>query len=475
VRFSFRTTLPSANSQERLWRGHKAEQLFDMPAQTTCPISEVDRALASYINSREDTLRIRRALSSYLTTSLRPVTTATKNQHVNHACPQNLSAAATNPPGLKGSRLEYLQALRAHNQALSKHRELQSSLADLQQRHIDETPTHAQSEHDNGSTQGYVTLLRQRRRLAEFQVIQESVEKLLTARPLQASNDLRTLIKESIGEQPDLPAERLESLSQSNDDQAWIFKLKQEVLESRLNMDRANAARADAQSKTRGLPSLSQQVHALGCARDEIIDWVQGELAKMEEDSVFLEDASPIKRPLNNTHPVDLGSSEQRIRHAYDQYTTSRAALLQEYERLQQPPMPGAEVADNSATPSTKPESQTPKPQLLITKILPHIPHLALTTTSDRALLQQSVYLQTQLASADQDIEDALLRLSGESHLLPAGSKDVAAWGNTAAEAEAATEEFVKKHLRKSREEMGSVGRVVEMCTAQSNVLTGAK
>jgi hypothetical protein len=445
-----------------------------MPAQTTCPIPEVDRALASYINSREDTLRIRRALSSYLTTSLRPVNTATKSQHVIHACPQNISAAATNPPGLKGTRLEYLQALRAHSQSLSRYREVQSSLEDLQQRHVAEIPTHTQSEHDNGITQGYVTLLRQRRRLAELQVIQESVEKLLTARPPQASKDLRTLIKESIGEQPDLPAERLENLSRSNDDQTWIFKLKQEVLESRSNMDRANAAKADAQSRTRGIPSLSQQVHALGCARDEIIEWVQGELAKMEEDSVFLEDASPIKRPLNNAAPVDLDSSEQRIRSAYNQYTTSRAALLEEYERLQQPPITNTE-ANKSVADANASEPNPPHPQLLITNILPHIPHLALTTTSDRALLQQAVYLQTQLANADQDIEEALLRLSGESHLLPAGSKDVAAWGNTAAEAEVATEEFVKEHLRKSREEMGSVGRVVDMCTAQSEVLAGAK
>jgi hypothetical protein len=445
-----------------------------MPAQTICPISEVDRALASYINSREDTLRIRRALSSYLTTSIRPVNTATKSQHVTHACPQDISAAGTNPPGLKGTRLEYLQALRAHSQALSKHRELQSSLNDLQQRHIGEIPTHAQSENDDGSTQGYVTLLRQRRRLAELQVVRDSVEKLLTARSPHASKDLRILVKETIGEQPDLPAERLENISQSNDNQTWIFKLKQEVLESRSNMDRAKAARVDAQSRTRELPSLPQQVHALGCARDEIIDWVQGELAKMEEDSVFLEDASPIKRPLNNTTPVDLGSSEERIRCAYNQYTTSRAALLEEYERLQQPPTTLTE-ANKSVTTDAISQPHPPNPQLLITKMLPHIPHLALTTTSDRALLQQSVYLQTQLANADQDIEEALLRLSGESHLLPAGSKDVAAWGNTAAEAEVATEDFVKEHLRKSREEMGSVGRVVEMCTAQSEVLAGAK
>jgi hypothetical protein len=421
-------------------------------------------------------LKIRQTISRYLTSSLRPVNAATKNQHLNHECPQNISAVSTNPPGLKGSRLEYLHALRAHSQAQSKHRELQVSLEDLQQRHVDEHFTQAQSKYGNETTQGYVSLLRQRRRLAELQVIHDSMENLLTARLSHTPKDPKDLIKDTIGEQPDLPAERLEQLSQSKDDQSWIFKLKQEVLDSRSNMDRAQAARVEAQSKSQGLPSLQQQVHALEVARDEMIEWVQGELSKLEEDSVFLEDASPIKRPVKNTAPVELGSAEDRIRAAYDQYTAARASLIEGYESLQQPstvhPDKPAESGDilTSTGPHHASHLHTP-----FTKIFPHLPHLARTANNERSLLQQSVYLQAQIASSDQEIEDALLRLSGESHLLPAGSKDVAAWGKTAAEAEAATEEFVRGHLLASQEEVGSVSRIVELCSLQSEVLTSTK
>ncbi|KAH7379235.1 hypothetical protein DE146DRAFT_682366 [Phaeosphaeria sp. MPI-PUGE-AT-0046c] len=440
-----------------------------MPAPSACPISEVDRALSSYINTREDTLRIRRTLSRYLTTSLRPVNAATKNQHLNHECPQNLSTTSTNPPGLKGSRLEYLQALRAHDRIQKKHRDIQISLEDLQQRHIDENPVQGSSDYDQGNTQSYIDLLRQRRRHAELQVIQDALEKLLIARPSHTPKEPKELVKEIIGEQPDLPAERLDHLSPSDGDQTWIFKLKQEVLESRSSMDRAKAARAEAQSKSQGSPSLAQQVHALECARDEIVDWVQGELVKMEEDSIFLEDASPIKRPTNTALPVDLGSIEERIRAAYDQYTTSRAQLLENYESLASPHTPQPHDAAESETKGADAHpSQSKRP---ITSILPHLPHLAHAATNDRALLQHSVFLQSQLAAADRDIEEALLRLSGESHLLPAGSKDVGAWGKTAAEAERALEEIVKGHLEKSKEEVGSVSRIVELCSLQSEVL----
>jgi hypothetical protein len=96
---------------------------------------------------------------------------------------------------------------------------------------------------------------------------------------------------------------------------------------------------------------------------------------------------------------------------------------------------------------------------------------LTQTATHERALLQSTIYLQTQLVAADQDIEEALLRLSGESHLLPAGSKDVSAWGDKAKEAEGTTRVFVESRLQASRQEVGSVSTIVELCSLQSKVL----
>ncbi|KAF7567342.1 AAA-27 multi-domain protein [Pyrenophora tritici-repentis] len=427
-----------------------------MPSKTSCPISELDRALSSYVNSREDTLRIRRTLSKYLISSLRPVTAATQNQHLNHECPQGLAVANTNPPGLKDTRLDYLQALRARNQALARHRELQASLEQLRDRHVDENPTQPESEYDNDVTRSYVSLLRQRRRYAELQVIQESLEKLLSAKPSNASADPRDLIKSAIGEQPDLPVERLEHLSQAEDDQASIFKLKQEVLEARASMERAQAASNKALEETRQEPSLQAQVYALEQARNEIVDWVQGELAKMEEETTFPEDASPMKRPVTSAAPVDLAFAETQVRESYNKYTATRARLLEIYASFQQP------LDIPSLTQDSAP----------ISKLLPHLPHLSQIANNERALLQQSVYLETQIAAADQDIQDTLLRLAGESHLLPpAGSKDVAAWGKTAREAETATDEFVKARLGESRKEVGGVKTIVELCSLQGRVL----
>ncbi|EUC43534.1 hypothetical protein COCMIDRAFT_38533 [Bipolaris oryzae ATCC 44560] len=474
-----------------------------MPAQTACPISEVDRALSAYVNSRQDTLRIRRTLSKYLTSTLRPVSASTQLQHLNHECPQNLSAANTNPPGLKDSRLEYLQALRARAKAQAKHNELQASLEQLRTRHVDDNPTQPEPEHDDNVTQGYVFLLRQRRRHAELQVIQESLEKLLSAKPSTPSSDPRDLVKRAIGEQPDVPAERLDNLSQTEDDQVSIFKLKQEVLEARASMERAQAAKIKAQDATPSAPSatLQSQVYALEQARNELVDWIQGELAKLEEESIFLEDASPIKRPVRNgasaaapdttNSAIDRASATAKIQASYDKYTAARANLLEAHVSLQNPAPATNSEGDsstndnnnnnnnnnNAVSPQTPVNANTDsvasKPTNPISKLLPYLSPLAHIATSERALTQRTVHLAAHLAAADQEAQEALVRLSGESHLLPAagGSKEAAAWAKVAAEADAATEALVKERLDESAKEVAGVAMIVDLCSLQSRVL----
>lgn len=445
-----------------------------MPAETACPIPGVDRALSSYINSRDETLKIRRTLSQYLTAGLRPVNHATQNQHVNHECPWSISATSTIPPGLKGSRIAYLNALRVKSQAESKQRELQASLEGLQHRHVDENPLSLLPDHDNEFPRGYINLLRQRRKLAELNIVQDSLEKLLSAKPSNQNHSPREHVHEIIGEQPDLPAERLEQIVQPEDTQSLMFKLKQEVLEARICMDRAALTKEQAISAARDHPALREQVFALEQARNEIVEWIQGELAKLEEDSVFLEDASPIKRSVQEETFADLESAEARIRASYDQYTSARVQLIESYGILNEPlhEYGKTELCDATNNPSESHiDTKLVRPA---TKLLPHLPLLARSAQNERSLLQQAVFLQTQIANSNRELEEALLRLSGESHLLPAGSKDASAWGEVAKQAESATEMDVKEHLQESRQEISSISAIVDLCSLQSRVLASA-
>lgn len=191
---------------------------------------------------------------------------------------------------------------------------------------------------------------------------------------------------------------------------------------------------------------------------------------------MFLEDASPIKRAMPSNNAIDLQSAEARIRDAYNRYVSSRATFIKSYEESCAESRP-QDRKDIKSGPSVDPRDNTGKPKNLtlpISKLLPYLPHLTQTASNERSLLQQSLYLENQIASADQDIEEALLRLSGESHLLPAGSKRVAAWGKTAADAETTNTQFVKEHFDASQQELGSVNAVVELCSLQSKVLASS-
>lgn len=367
--------------------------------------------------------------------------------------------------------MAYLHALRANSQAEARRCELQASLEDLHARHIDENPVLPQLENNNESTQGYISLLRQRRKLAELNVVQESLEKLLSTKPPSHTHDPREHVRETLGEQPDLPAERLEQISQPEGDQSSILKLKQEVIEARARMDRANVARKQAHDVVRGQLGLQEQIHALEKARNEIVEWIQTELAKMEEDSVFLEDASPIKRSTQESVPLDFGTAEARIRASYDQYTVARIELIRSYGSLNEPTPKDHRAEVKSAAHGSSEAYEAKKLVAPVTKLLPHLPLLARSAQNERSLLQQAVFLENQITILDQELEEALLRLSGESHMLPAGSKDASVWGKTAVEAGSVTENIVKEHLQESRQEASSISAIVDLCSLHSKVL----
>jgi hypothetical protein len=445
-----------------------------MPALTACPVPEVDKTLSPYIRSRQDALKIRRTLSKYLTANLRPVNPATQVLHLNHECPLDYSGVNVKPPDIKHTRLKYLLALQAGLQTDARHRGLQSSIEELQARHVMETPTQVDSAHDSEVIRGYISLLRQRRRYAELRVVQDALEKLLNANPSTQPKEPKILVQESIGEQPDLPAERLEILAQGPDDDSWVFKLKKEVLEAKASMDRANAAKVEMQKEYRETPTLQQQVHALSHARDEMVEWVEGELAKMNEESEFLEDASPVKKSNGKTPLLETESMETQIRTCYMRYVKSRSSLVQAHESMQRPRIAstGTSIDSTNLVRSSSQPSTSSTSTRAITSIVPLLPFLAQIAGSERSLLQQAVYLQAQLSSADEEITESLSRLSGESHLIPSGSKGIAAWGEITKQVEVATEEFAQDQLQESRLELNSINTIVDLCSLQSKVLS---
>jgi hypothetical protein len=411
-------------------------------------------------------------LAKYLLSHVK--TDKAESHRLDYECPLELSAVNSKSSSLKGSRLQYLHALQAKLKAQARHRELQQTLESLRSQDLLETPIQTEIPCDQEATRGYMFLLRQRRRIAELEIIQNSLEKLLATSPLDNRKDPKAIVQDALGEQPGLPVERLENISGNQDNDSSMFKLKKEVLEAKASMDRAKAARAEAQSAAPSKPTLEQQVYALGCARDELVAWIEGELGKMNEESALLEDASPVKQWPKVPTDFDADASRESIQKSYNQYTTSRSDIIDAHASITSPSVDEPAAYSREEPQSTSKEQNTPREKRPITQVAPLIPSVAQTAQNERTLLQQTVYLQAKLSSAEEELKESLARLSDESHLLPSGPAEPRAWAAAAREAGATTRAFVEEQLQDSQQDIHKIAAIAELFSLQSKVLASS-
>ncbi|KAF2467549.1 uncharacterized protein BDR25DRAFT_267026 [Lindgomyces ingoldianus] len=402
--------------------------------------------------------------------------TSTGYPHLSFECPFDSSKVVPKLSDSRQIRFQYINALQARSRAHARHHELKSLLDDLRNGHFIELPSQTRAQYDSDVTRGYVCLLRQRSRFSSLQVVQASLEKLLNVNPASTPNDPRSLVRDAVGEQPGLPLQPLELLTRYSDVEDWVFKLKKQVLESKAAMNGANSARAEAKINPQAVLNLKQQVYALGCARDEIVAWVQDELAKFPEESEFLENASPLKQSGDQSAALDTALSESHFREVYNRYTTSRASLLEALDSINRPARV-CQAWPDRINAHTQGESQSfnhSNPPTTITNVLPQLQSLATSLREERALLLQAVYLQVQFSLAAEKANDSLSRLSEESHLLPSGSKELAAWAQTVAQAESATGHFVTAWLEDILQEVNSISTIGDLSSLQDQVLAHA-
>lgn len=334
-----------------------------------------------------------------------------------------------------------------------------------------ETSTQTDSTYDVDTVRDYVTLLRERRRFAELQIIHDSLEKILDSDPTIHHPEPRTIVREAIGDQPGLPAEQLEQPRQAQNENGWIHKLKKEVLRTKNNMDQASSQKLDAKEKYGHITDLSKQVYALGRARDDIVSWVEEELLKLNEESEFLEDMSPRKIDPTNTATVTTPQSfsERRIRQAYNQYTTSRINIIETHGSISSDR--AVIGGDTNPQSSTEGSIEFASQKNSVTDILPHIPRLLQISEEEKRILQYSVYLQIKLATTDGELRDALSKLSEESHLLPSGSQSLVAWARAASDAEKATGDTVNGQLNQIIRNLSTLGPIISTASLRTQLL----
>ena len=454
-------------------------------------------SLAAYIRPRDETLRIRQALTRFLQTRLRTLDGLPPSRILLLNPTPDLTPQSKT--GLDGVYERYFDALRANQAARSKVAALQAHI-DNQRREKDSWDAERQlaADLDGGDkqhVQSYITLLRQQQRLRKIEVIHATLRQLDTHDGNPVRTQLDELLESTLGVPPEPPttAATLPSSSSSAlqpglggnsssgreaEVEAQILRLKKEVLRAKHAMDASKALLAEARLKATRAPdaSLQARVYALHCARDELIAWIEGELPKVAnagaedaEDHDSMDSGNLLDEDDEDDENDEPGPRDEpydaQLDRLYGNYLKARAQLVETMDRI------AAEENGGQSSPSgTTSVTQTPRrtsraqpaaplKPCSVTEILPYLPDLLQVARDERALLEHLALLRRQLMASSDEKKQSVDRLADESHLVDPHSSTSRAWAKAAKEAVVINDRVIEQQLQSAEQGVAEARR----------------
>lgn len=425
-----------------------------------CPLPQVQKALEPYIHTRQETLRIRQTLTKHLKSQFRDEEGLTHFSIVAPSSSLDVNGATSLPEGL---HTQYLEALAAHRKAKEQYDALKAEIEELQ---------HSSNARPKGPATGgsgfgdHITFLRRRQKHQKLEIVQDTLMQLTESEPNPAKVDVTGLLREQLGEPPQPPIEGIGPVNSDERIDDLVFRLKKELLTARTQADRANAEKAEADVRTKSLPdpSTAAQVAALRSARDELISWIEGELAKIAEN----EDAESSELSISThgnslSEPLSNDAISVAVQDRYDRYVEARKALIAQLEATSQHPRTVLVPLESQAIPGASPKKAPIAQDLKATDILPHLPSLISASRDETSLLQQSNHLRRQLALGSEETNRAIQRLAGESYLVTPNATSMEAWAKAADDANTKTAGFVDEQVRVGEESVKSARYVLSV------------
>lgn len=397
------------------------------------PLPQVSEALAPYIKTRQEALRIRRILALYLTSHIRSADGEVVSNIILSA-PGSAVQVPKVPKELSGLRKDYLRALQANVKARNEFKELSEHPLNAKSddtRHLG--PTHSRGVEDRAERLStYLSLLQERRKYEKLSILQDYLE-ILNKKDVATSDYLSIdRMEKEFPPMPEAPSVALESVLSNSDTDLLIHRLERTVLRAKhaleteksliaklkeeTHIEETQAEATNTESPSTGSGSGSK-VAALCRTRDELIKWMEEQLAN---SSQINEDASP-KNSDRKLEEVG-GDMEQRkaaVAARYELYLEARKGMI----------AAASEVVSNQGEGEGGNEDQIVDPQIesggkhkdqQASGILPYLTeYLIPSARAQKDLLQQESHIATSLSTQERLTVQLLDRLADESHLLP--------------------------------------------------------
>lgn len=314
---------------------------------------------------------------------------------------------------------------------------------------------------NEGDSGELMPLLRARERRRKLAAVERAVAAIESEGEGVVGAKIDDVVKKAVGDVPVLPSQRslMGGGGGREEGEMRVVELKKAILKAKSTIE----ASEKQSSKDDHQESGASELHALQQARNELINWIESQLAligdaQAEESNTT---SSPIK-PQNGSdeddHPI---ATPAEISQLYDRYLQARLSLL---ETVQQPPSTSP-LAPAPTSPQQKRLAQdTDQSTTTATALLPFITPLLATQSTEQALIHQAAYVRRQLAAAEASSERDLRRLADESHLVHPGASRGRDWARAGEEVGEATREFVLAKAKAgevaSREADGTLGRL---------------
>ena len=392
------------------------------------PLPQVSEALAPYIKTRQEALRIRRILTLYLTSQIKSADGEVMNNIILSA-PGSAVQMPKVPIELSGLHKVYLRALQANIMARNEYKELTRDSLDAKsdaKRHFG--PKYSGSVEDRAERLStYLSLLQERRKYEKLSILQDYLEMLSKKDVAKADYLSIDRIQQELPPMPEAPLLASGSASSDNDTELLIHRLERTVVRAKHTLDTEKGLIAKLKDglKTEATNCESpdtgsgpgSRIAALCRTRDELIKWMEERLAgsgQVNEDASFKDSDRKLEG--------EDGSIEQRkaaIAAKYEQYLEARESMI----------AAASEAISNQGQGEGPKEDRIVDPQIesdrkhnaqQAARILPYLTeYLIPSARSQKAFMQQESHMTKSLSTQQKLTSQLLDRLANESHLLP--------------------------------------------------------
>ncbi|KAG0650982.1 hypothetical protein D0Z07_2719 [Hyphodiscus hymeniophilus] len=386
------------------------------------PIQDIRRLLEPFVKQRQEVAQIRRVLALHLSSHVNPQDGLPISQPSSLVSGSKVGSATS---GVRGIRREYLRCLRANTKAREEYQKIRKEHQNVENQRL-ETGIH-KKDHDTStnSLELFLDVVKYRRKHESLRIIQDYLD-MLAQKPAASADHLDPQVVLSyVDPLPSVPSDvmvdrgpyeefRLKDLNE------LVDQLEKSVMRAQLLLKREQKLLAKVRLESRSSSDAQTQsggrLQALGMARNELINWIERELAKAGEKRGE-EDLMQSSPSLGNKGNDYINCQLSFIQKEYAHYTNARQALIIATSGSIDASAPRA-AEDHLSLLETKDEVEMPT---TISHVLqPYIERLTSVSNQQKSVIQQKSHLTISLAKQLKEGGQGLDRLADESHLLPA-------------------------------------------------------